>query len=92
MDAGQELVSNDTAGMPVMKSSSNNLYCVNDANRVYDFQSIVTASSLVFGFAVGAPVGIWFVLKQHTTTLRVVTVGCLYGYSLFIFIPATVRT
>jgi hypothetical protein len=60
--------------------------------RVYDFESIVTASTLVFGFAIGAPLGIWFVLKQLSPNLRAVTIGCLYGYSLFVFIPATVSS
>ena len=59
--------------------------------RVYDFQSIVTASSLIFGFVFGAPLAIWFGLKQINLNLKIVTIGCLYGYSLFVFIPATVR-
>lgn len=62
------------------------------SRRVYDFQSIVTASSLIFGFAFGAPLAIWFGLKQINLNLKIVTIGCLYGYSLFVFIPATVRS
>ena len=66
------------------------IHFLHDVFRAYDFQSILTASSLIFGFAFGAPVAIWFLLKQINSTLKMVTVGCLYGYSLFVFIPATV--
>eukprot|EP01032_Pedospumella_encystans_P026544 gene26544-29991_t len=53
----------------------------------YDFQSVLTASSLVYGFAAFAPLVIWFVFKQYDATLKFVSVVCLYGYSLTIFIP-----
>jgi len=59
--------------------------------REYNFQSVLTASSLVYGFAGVAPVLIWFVFKQYDATLKFVSVVCLYGYSLTIFIPAVVR-
>ena len=59
--------------------------------REYNFQSVLTASSLVYGFAGAAPVVIWFVFKQYDATLKFVSVVCLYGYSLTIFIPAVVR-
>ena len=58
--------------------------------RVYDFQSVITASSLVYGFALFTPIAIWFVFKQFDTTLQFVSIVCLYGYSLTIFIPAVV--
>jgi hypothetical protein len=51
----------------------------------------VTVASLVYGFAVGAPVGIWFVLRQwEQAKLKLITIACLYGYSLILFIPAAV--
>lgn len=59
--------------------------------RQYDFQSVLTASSLVYGFAAFAPLVIWFVFKQYDATLKFVSVVCLYGYSLTIFIPTVVR-
>ena len=47
---------------------------------------------MIYGFAAGTPLSIWFALRQ-LTGLKVVlmTTVCLYGYSLFVFIPATVR-
>ena len=56
----------------------------------YDFQSVVTASSLVYTFAAGVPLGIWFILRQLTDAkMKLITLVCLYGYSLLTFIPAT---
>ena len=59
-------------------------------SRAYDFQSIVTASSLIYGFASCVPLGIWFILRQLGINLKIVTCVSLYGYSLFVFLPATV--
>ena len=61
-------------------------------NREYDFQSVLTASSLVYGYAFCAPVAIWFVFKQFDQNLKFVAVLCLYGYSLSVLLPAVVRT
>jgi hypothetical protein len=61
----------------------------------YDFQSIVTAASVVFGFTAAVPTVIWFIFKQLLETqyqIRLITALCLYGYSLFVFIPAAVRS
>lgn len=58
--------------------------------REYNFQSVLTASSLVYGYAFLAPVAIWFIFKQYDATLKFVPVLCLYGYSLTIFLPAVV--
>lgn len=59
--------------------------------RQYDFESIVTASTVIYSFASGAPAAIWFVLGQFGVTTRIADIVCLYGYSMFVFIPATVR-
>jgi hypothetical protein len=45
---------------------------------------------LVYGFAGGVPLALWFVFRQFEARLRLITAICLYGYSLFIFIPAAV--
>lgn len=62
------------------------------SRREYNFQSVLTASSLVYGFAFLAPVAIWFIFKQYEANLKFVNVFCLYGYSLTIFLPAVVST
>ena len=58
--------------------------------REYDFQSVISASSVIYGFAAFAPLTIWFIFKQFEQGLKFVTIVCLYGYSLLVFIPATV--
>jgi hypothetical protein len=56
----------------------------------YDFQSVVTASSLVYTFAAGVPLSLWFIFRQLTEAkMKLITLICLYGYSLLVFIPAT---
>jgi len=55
---------------------------------VYDFQSVLTASSLVYSYAFFAPLAIWFVFKQFEKNLKFVSVLSLYGYSLTVMIPA----
>eukprot|EP01033_Poteriospumella_lacustris_P000359 gene359-235_t len=54
----------------------------------YDFQSILTSGSVIYSYAFAAPALVWFIFKQYEPKLRFVTVYCIYGYSLFLFIPA----
>lgn len=56
-------------------------------NWAYDFQSVVTAATLIYGFAFGAPVALWMLLRQYEPKVKLITIICLYGYSLVIFIP-----
>ncbi len=60
--------------------------------REYNFQSILTASSLIYGFLAFASSISWFIVKQFDPKLRFSNVLCLYGYSNLIFIPAVVST
>jgi hypothetical protein len=56
--------------------------------REYNFQSILTASSLIYGFATVAPALLWLVFRQYEPKLKFVTLLCLYGYSLLPFLAA----
>lgn len=56
----------------------------------YNFQSILTASSVVFGFVSICPSLIWFIFRQYEPNLKFITIFCLYGYSMFVFIPAVI--
>lgn len=60
------------------------------ATREYDFQSVVTAASLIYGFAAGVPLAIYLTLGQYGARLALINCVCLYGYSLFVYIPAAV--
>lgn len=56
-------------------------------NWAYDFQSVISAASFVYGFAAGAPACLWLLLRQFEPKVKLITILCLYGYSLFVFIP-----
>lgn len=58
-------------------------------NWVYDFQSVVTVASLVYSFVGIVPLSLWFILRQLEAKVKLISLICLYGYSLFIFIPAS---
>lgn len=63
---------------------------ISGKNWSYDFQSVVTASSIIYGFATAIPVALWLILRHYEANLKLVTSICIYGYSLFVFIPAAV--
>jgi len=54
----------------------------------YDFEMVVTCMCVVYGWAVGAPVALWFTLRYLLVQIKLATVGCAYGYSLVPFVPA----
>ena len=54
-----------------------------------DFQSLMNAATLIYGFAAAAPVLAYFALRQVEVNLGIVSLACLYGYSLAIFIVAS---
>ena len=62
---------------------------MNNKNWEYDFQSIVTASSVVYGFAIGAPFLYYLLFRHLESNVKLITAVCLYGYTSFVFIPAT---
>lgn len=51
---------------------------------------MVTAASLIYGFAAGVPLAIYLTLGQYGARLALINCVCLYGYSLFVYIPAAV--
>ena len=54
---------------------------------VYDFQSVASAASFIYGFSFGVPTALWMVLRQFEPKVKLITIICLYGYSLCIFVP-----
>jgi len=61
-------------------------------NWEYNFESVVTSASIVYGFAVAVPLVMYIILGQYGARFKYITALCLYGYSLFVYIPATVRS
>lgn len=58
--------------------------------REYDFESVMSLASLVYGFLGGVTAALYFLLRQLEASTSLTTVLCVYGYSLAIFIPASV--
>lgn len=57
---------------------------------MYDFKELISISSVVYGFAAGVPLVVWFVLRQADGKLPFIQALCLYGYSMLVYIPAAV--
>jgi hypothetical protein len=58
--------------------------------RDYNFQAILSASSLIYGFIGFVPLAVWFCFKQYDPKLRFPSVLCVYGYGGVVFLPALV--
>ena len=59
-------------------------------NWEYNFESAVQSASIVYGFAIGAPLVMYLILGQYGARFKFISATCLYGYSLVIYIPASV--
>ena len=59
-------------------------------NWIYDFKRVVTATSMIYGYNVAVPLGVWFAARYMNCPMDLIPVACLYGYSMLIMIPAVV--
>lgn len=57
----------------------------------YDFSRLASALTLVEAFLIGLPVIVWLLGKYFNLPLSLNFLVCLYGYSMTMFIPASVR-
>lgn len=48
------------------------------------------SAMLLYGYAVCIPVNLWLVLTYLKEKLPLMNLLCLYGYSLFVFIPVAI--
>ncbi|KAG6553678.1 hypothetical protein Mapa_004593 [Marchantia paleacea] len=55
----------------------------------YDINQVTWSAGLFYGYVGIVPLALYFLLKYLTVTSGLVQLWCLYGYSLFIFIPAS---
>ena len=58
-------------------------------NWVYDFQSLVTASTIIYGYMFLIPFVMYMVMRQFGSSMGLVLTICLFGYALGVFIPAS---
>ncbi|KAJ7518435.1 hypothetical protein O6H91_21G068700 [Diphasiastrum complanatum] len=56
----------------------------------YDINKVTWSASMFYGYIALVPLLLYFLLKYMGVSSSLVQLWCLYGYSLFIFIPASV--
>ncbi|XP_042373980.1 protein YIPF1 homolog [Zingiber officinale] len=60
-----------------------------DADWEFDVNYINWAACVIYGYEVVVPVAFYFLLQYFGVTASLVRLWCLWGYSLFIFIPTS---
>ena len=56
-----------------------------------DFGKLIEAAFFVYGFSVGAPALAWLaMLYSGINAVGIVSLTCLYGHSLAVYVPAAV--
>eukprot|EP00897_Mesotaenium_endlicherianum_P000766 jgi/Mesen1/10690/ME000009S10480 len=55
----------------------------------YDITKVSSATGIFYGYAAIVPAGLYFLLKYLNISAGLVQLWCLYGYSLFVFIPTS---
>ena len=56
---------------------------------MYDFQSLMTASTIIYGYMFLVPFAMYLVMRHFGSSIGLVLTICLYGYALAVFIPAS---
>lgn len=58
-----------------------------DQEWYYDVREVTFSAVMFYGYATVVPLLLYFVLRQLRQPLALQSLLCLYGYSLFVFIP-----
>ncbi|RWV87327.1 hypothetical protein GW17_00050689, partial [Ensete ventricosum] len=56
----------------------------------FDVSYVDWAACVVFGYAVAVPAAFYFLLQYFGLNANLVRLWCMWGYSLFVFVPASV--
>jgi hypothetical protein len=56
----------------------------------YDFTKVTFGATIVYGYASLIPLLVYFALRYAGARTSLVDILCLYGYSLFIYVPASI--
>lgn len=56
----------------------------------YDINLVTWSAGLFYGYVTVVPLCLYVILKYFSAPASLVQLFCLYGYSLFVFIPAMV--
>lgn len=75
----------------VMAAAGNFAAWIHDENNFhYDFSEVTFGAMAIYGYIVVIPIALWFVCHWLKIPLKLLQILCIYGYSLFIFIPTAV--
>ncbi|EFA77607.1 Yip1 domain-containing protein [Heterostelium album PN500] len=55
-----------------------------------NFKTVVYSAIAIYGYALVIPLVLWGIFKWMKLGLRILDMLCIYGYALFIFIPASI--
>ncbi|KAJ4968938.1 hypothetical protein NE237_015639 [Protea cynaroides] len=55
----------------------------------YDINMVTWSAGLFYGYVIIVPLGLYVILKYFSAPSGLFQLFCLYGYSLFVFIPAS---
>lgn len=58
----------------------------------YDINLVTWSAGLFYGYVTIVPLCLYVLLKYFSAPSGLVQLWCLYGYSLFVFIPASVSS
>lgn len=58
----------------------------------YDINVVTWSAGVFYGYVTIVPLGLYVILKYFSAPAGLVQLFCLYGYSLFVFIPALVSS
>lgn len=75
----------------VMAASANFAsYIDNPDDFHYDFRTVTFGSATVYGYITIIPLVLWLVFRWLAVSIGLVQIVCIYGYSLFVFLPIAV--
>ncbi|CAN0837648.1 Protein YIPF1 homolog [Linum grandiflorum] len=60
------------------------------ASRSFDVGYVNTAAVAIYGYAITVPMGFYFLLQYLGLSTSLIRFWCMWGYSLFIFVPCSV--
>jgi len=69
-------------------SNMNSFYKSFNTAWDYNMSKVIAATSTIVGYTVALPIILWFVLHYLGSPKKLLILLCLYGYAVFVFIPA----
>jgi len=74
----------------MMAISGNLAEVFGSSGAEYDFNKIPIGACVIYGYSIVVPLVMWVVFKWIKIPFKLMELLCIYGYALFVFIPACV--